>query len=149
LALICHDPDLPRADFFHWALIDIPSDRVAIGVGQFSEGITARGKPGPQVPSEPAMRQGLNDYTGWFKGDPDMEGHYFGYDGPCPPWNDDLVHRYVFTLYALDVDRLPIDGKFDGHQARAAIRGHVLGEAGLTGTYTLNPASGAEPRPAW
>ena len=35
-----------------------------------------------------------------------MFGDYYGYDGPCPPWNDELVHRYVFTLYALDVPRL-------------------------------------------
>ena len=48
-------------------------------------------------------RQGINDYTGWFAGDKDMAGNYFGYDGPCPPWNDEIPHRYVFTLYALDV----------------------------------------------
>ena len=33
-----------------------------------------------------------------------MSGDYFGYDGPCPPWNDSIVHHYVFTVYALDVD---------------------------------------------
>jgi hypothetical protein len=161
-ALICHDEsapsqatdanqegkriraDLPRAEFFHWILLDIPADTQSIGAGQFSGSVTARGKPGPEVQGEPGMRHGVNDYTHWFKGDPDMEGTYCGYDGPCPPWNDDLVHRYVFTLYALDIDRVPIEGKFTGQEARAAIRGHVLGEARLTGTYTLNPSLGAQ-----
>lgn len=165
-ALICHDADvpsipndvnqegrrvrqdLPRVEFFHWALVDIPPDRTTIGGGEFSSGVTARGKPGPDVPNALDMRHGINDYTHWFKGDPDMEGNYFGYDGPCPPWNDDLVHRYVFTLYALDIDRVPVDGKFTGLQVRSAIKGHILAEAKLTGTYTLDPSLGAQSRTA-
>jgi Raf kinase inhibitor-like YbhB/YbcL family protein len=102
--------------------------------------VTARGKPGPAVDGQGAVRHGINDYTGWFAGDAQMAGNYFGYDGPCPPWNDTIVHRYVFTLYALDIDRLPLDGAFTGQQARDAIKGHVLGEAALMGRYTLNPA---------
>ena len=39
----------------------------------------------------------------WFASDKDMAGDYHGYDGPCPPWNDEIPHRYVFTVYALDV----------------------------------------------
>jgi hypothetical protein len=76
--------------------------------GEFSTGVTARGKPGPHAPRD--ARQGINDYTGWFAGDKDMAGNYFGYDGPCPPWNDEIAHRYVFTLYALDVPRLACRG---------------------------------------
>ena len=71
--------------------------RRPIARGEFSEGVTARGKPGPHAPR--GARQGINDYTGWFAGDKDMAGNYFGYDGPCPPWNDEMPHRYVFTLY--------------------------------------------------
>ncbi|MDR1853507.1 MAG: YbhB/YbcL family Raf kinase inhibitor-like protein, partial [Azoarcus sp.] len=85
-------------------------------------------------------RRGINDYTNWFANDNDMRGDYYGYDGPCPPWNDELVHRYVFTLYALDVERLPIEGRFNGQEARAALQGHILAEASITGTYSLNPA---------
>jgi len=70
----------------------------------------------------------------------DMSGDYYGYDGPCPPWNDALRHRYVFTVYALDVERLPADGKLTGQQVRDAMRGRILAEASLTGVYTLNPA---------
>ena len=68
-----------------------------------------------------------------------MAGNYFGYDGPCPPWNDEIPHRYVFTLFALDVARLAVDGMFTGARARTAMAGHVLAQAALTGRYTLNP----------
>ena len=68
-----------------------------------------------------------------------MRGDYYGYDGPCPPWNDLRLHRYVFTLYALDVSHVEVDGDLTGPNARLAIAGHVLAQASLTGTYTLNP----------
>ena len=156
LALICTDPDvpsrgddvnqegrvvpasLPRVTFFHWALIDLPPDTPAIARGEFSEGVTPRGKPGPHAPR--GARQGISNYTDWFAGDKDMAGNYFGYDGPCPPWNDEIPHRYVFTLFALDVPRLDVIGNFTGAEARVAMRGHVLAEAAVTGRYTLNPA---------
>ena len=134
--------DLPRVDFFHWTLIDLPVGTKAIAAGSFADGVTARGKAGPQIAASPVAgaRHGLNDYTGWFAGDADMGGDYFGYDGPCPPWNDTILHHYVFTLYALDIARVPVDDKFTGQQVRDAIRSHVLAEASLTGVYTLNPA---------
>ncbi|MFY0022605.1 hypothetical protein ABTQ05_22005, partial [Acinetobacter baumannii] len=78
-------------------------------------------------------RQGINDYTGWFAGDGDMRGDYFGYDGPCPPWTDALVHRYIFTLYALDVEQLPVVGNLEGSVVVTALRDHVLDQASLTG----------------
>ena len=155
LALICHDPDvpsrgddvnkegrvvpasLPRVDFFHWTLIDLPPGTPPIARGEFSDGVTPRGKPGPHAPR--GARQGINDYTGWFAGDQDMAGDYFGYDGPCPPWNDAIAHRYVFTLVALDVPRLGVDGVFKGPEVRKAMAGHVLAQAAITGRYTLNP----------
>ena len=155
-ALICHDPDVPsrgddvnqedrsvpatlaRIDFFHWVLFDLPASLREIKQGEFSNEVTPRGKAGPTAAH--GARQGINDYTGWFAGDNDMRGDYYGYDGPCPPWNDEIVHHYVFTLYALDVAALPLDGKISGQQLRAALAGHVLGQASLTGLYTLNPA---------
>ena len=155
LVLLCHDPDVPsrgddvnqegrsvaaslaRVDFFHWVLVDLPPDTAPIARGEFSEGVTARGKPGPHAPR--GARQGINDYTGWFAGDKEMAGNYFGYDGPCPPWNDELPHRYVFTLMALDVARLGVAGVFTGADVRSAAAGSVLGSASVTGRYTLNP----------
>ena len=154
LVLICHDfdvpsrgddvnqpdreipSDLPRVDFFHWVLVDLPPSLGQIAEGEFSRGFTPRGKPGPAAPH--GARQGLNDYTGWFAGNPEMAGNYFGYDGPFPPFNDSLVHHYVFTLYAIAVQRLPLDGTFTGAQVRAAMAGQVLDAATHSGTYTLN-----------
>jgi phosphatidylethanolamine-binding protein (PEBP) family uncharacterized protein len=154
LVLICHDFDVPsrgddvnqpgrevpadlaRVDFFHWVLIDLPPQPATIAEGEFSRGFVARGKPGPEARG--GARHGLNDYTNWFAGDAAMAGSYFGYDGPYPPYNDSLVHHYVFTLYAVSVPRLPLDGVFTGPQVRAKLAGRVLAEATFSGTYTLN-----------
>jgi phosphatidylethanolamine-binding protein (PEBP) family uncharacterized protein len=81
---------------------------------------------------------GSNNYTQWFAGDPALEGTYGGYDGPSPPWNDSIVHRYHLTLYALDVPSLDLPSEFDGGALLAAMEGHVLASARYTGTYTLN-----------
>ena len=129
---------LPRADFYHWVMVDIPPTVHEIAAGACSDGIVPRGKQSPAGP--PGSRQGLNDYTLWFAGDADMAGRYFGYEGPCPPWNDERLHHYHFALYAMDVARCPVEGTFTGQQVRAALAGHVLAEARLTGTYSLNPA---------
>ena len=155
-ALICHDfdvpsrgddvnksdreipADLPRVDFFHWVMVDLPASLGELTEGEFSRGMTPHGKPGPAVAQVPGARQGLNDYTGWFAGNPDMAGNYFGYDGPFPPFNDSLIHHYVFTVYALSIARAPVEGHFTGPQVRAAIYDHILAEATHSGTYTLN-----------
>ena len=154
-ALICHDydvpskgddvnqegrsipPTLPRVDFYHWVLVDLRANSASVEAGEFSDGVTPRGKNGPEGPR--GTRQGINDYTGWFASDKDMAGNYFGYDGPCPPWNDTIPHHYVFTLYALDLEKCPVTGIFKGPDVLAAIRGHVLAQAVLTGVYSLNP----------
>jgi Raf kinase inhibitor-like YbhB/YbcL family protein len=130
--------DLPRVDFFHWLLVDLKPEAGPIREGEFSSGVTAGGKNGPA--GARGTRHGINDYTAWFAADKDMAGDYFGYDGPCPPWNDTLVHRYEFTLYALDVEACPVEGAFRGPDLLRAIEGHVLGSAKITGTYSLNPA---------
>jgi Raf kinase inhibitor-like YbhB/YbcL family protein len=129
--------DLPRADFYHWILVDLPPEPAHIAAGEFSDGVTVGGKSGPEGPR--GARQGINNYREWFAGDPVMAGDYFGYDGPCPPWNDSIVHHYVFTLYALDVPRCPIEGSFTGPDALAAIAGHILDQASIIATYSLNP----------
>ena len=145
LVLLCIDPDvpssmddfnqegrtidikLPRINFFHWVMVDILPQEGSIGEGEYSNGITPGGKDGSTGTHQ--SRQGINDYTGWFASDPDMAGDYYGYDGPCPPFNDSIVHHYRFTTYALDVDRVAVDGKFTAGDVLAAIDGHVLGEA--------------------
>jgi phosphatidylethanolamine-binding protein (PEBP) family uncharacterized protein len=119
-------------------MVDLPPSVTDIAEGSFSSGITPHGKPGPAIETMPGTRQGLNDYTGWFEGNPEMAGNWFGYDGPFPPFNDSLIHHYVFTVYALSVERAPVEGHFTGPQVRKAIYDHILAEATLSGTYTLN-----------
>ncbi|GAB3383355.1 YbhB/YbcL family Raf kinase inhibitor-like protein [Spongiibacter taiwanensis] len=129
--------DLPRVDFYHWVMVDLPANLSAIEEGLFSDGFTAGGKPGPEGPL--GTRHGINNYREWFGDDPDMGGKYYGYDGPFPPWNDSIMHNYRFTLYALDVARCPVEGDFTGADVLAAIEGHVLDSASISVQYTLNP----------
>ncbi len=155
LVLLCIDGDAPqdgrdvnqpgrelaaglaRGDFFHWSLIDIPVRQSEIAAGALSSGVTARGKS--DTVASP-MRQGVNDYSNWFLGDAAMAGDYYGYDGPCPPWNDLRLHHYIFRIYALDLPRLALPARFNGPDVCAAIHGHIIDEAQLIGTYTLNPS---------
>lgn len=153
-AIVCHDPDvpsvgddvnkadrsvpydLPRVDFYHWLLVDIPATTTELAEGADSDGITPKGK----APGKTAQGvRGVNDYTSWFGDDPDMGGDYGGYDGPWPPFNDERLHHYHFTVYALDVESLGLPAKFRGPEAVAAIARHMLDKAVVVGTYALNP----------
>ena len=127
----------PRGDFVHWAMADIAADLREIAAGSCSQGIAARGKRDPDGPQR--ARQGLNDYTGWFAGDPDMGGDYYGYDGPYPPANDLRLHRYFFRLFALDSAQLDLPQRFAAADVFRAMHGHVLAEAATYGTYSLHP----------
>lgn len=132
----------PRGDFVHWAMIDIPGDARAIEAGACSDGVSKGGKRAPQGPH--GARQGRNDYTGWFAGDTGgMAGEYRGYDGPYPPPNDLRTHRYFFRLFALDVEKLGLPDGFDAGDVFNAMHGHLLGEASIHGTYSLNAAAAA------
>jgi len=154
-ALLCIDPDVPtvaemvgrddvqipveqpRTNFVHWAVVDLPVELREIAEGSASDGVVAKGKQQP--PGLPGARQGLNSYTDWFAGDAQMGGDYYGYDGPYPPANDLRVHRYFFRLFALDVATLDLPARFTAADALRAMQGHVLAEASLYGTYSLNP----------
>lgn len=162
-AILCHDSEVPavpvnvnqegktipystpRTDFFHWVLVDLPPAARELAEGQDSDGIVKGGKP--VGPTGHGVR-GRNSYTEWFKGDAQMGGTYGGYDGPCPPWNDERIHVYHFTVFALDVDSLDLSGDFSGQDARDAMDGHVLASASLSATYSLYPAARLEPADA-
>ena len=152
-ALLCIDPDAPtdgalvadagtpipvehpRGDFVHWVVADLPAGVREIAAGSCSDGISAGGKAAGE---DAGGMRGLNDYTGWFAGDAAMGGQYFGYDGPYPPAHDLREHRYFFRLFALDVPSLALPAGFGAGDVFRAMHGHVLAEAALYGTYTLN-----------
>jgi Raf kinase inhibitor-like YbhB/YbcL family protein len=112
LALIVDDPDAPdpaapQRTWVHWVLYDIPA-----GAMRLPEAVEARALP-------PGTREGRND---WGR---------TGYGGPCPPIGR---HRYFFKLYALDVVLPPLPAADKG-KLEAAMKGHVVAEGQLVGTY--------------
>jgi Raf kinase inhibitor-like YbhB/YbcL family protein len=109
LALICDDPDAPKKDFSHWVLFNIPPTAAAL-----PEHVAAR----QELPD--GSRQGKNDFG------------KVGYGGPCPPSG---THRYRFTLYAIDTE-LRVPQASSRNDVEAAMKGHVLETAQLTGAYT-------------
>ena len=112
LALIVDDPDAPdpkapKMTWVHWVLYNIPPT-----VTGLPEAATAGDLP-------PGTKQGLND---WKRA---------GYGGPCPPIGR---HRYYHRLYALDTVLADL-GSPTKAQLLAAMKGHILGETQLMGTY--------------
>lgn len=127
--------DLPRVDFVHWLLADVPAGVDSIAEASHSDEVTAGGKA---ADAAPIGVHGRNDYTSWFDGDPEMGGAYHGYDGPAPPWNDSIPHRYAFTVYALDIETLGLAPGFSLDDLREAMEGHVLDSVTITATHTTN-----------
>jgi Raf kinase inhibitor-like YbhB/YbcL family protein len=111
-ALIVDDPDAPdpkapKMTWVHWVLYNIPAD--AAGLAQ---AVVASALPA-------GTREGRNDWK------------RTGYGGPCPPIGR---HRYFHKLYALDAV-LPDLKHPTKAQLEQAMKGHVLAEAVLMGTY--------------
>jgi Raf kinase inhibitor-like YbhB/YbcL family protein len=111
-ALIVDDPDAPdpkapKMVYVHWVLYNLPAD-----VTWLAGGVAPGSLPAGTL-------EGINDWN------------RTGYGGPCPPIGR---HRYYFKLYALDT-MLPDLNKPTKAQLEAAMKGHVLDEAVLMGTY--------------
>jgi len=124
----------PRSEFVHWVLADVPAMLHEMREGADADGLTPHGKP----PGKTAHGiRGLNDYTRRFQDDEQLSGEYAGYDGPWPPINDERAHRYVFTVYALDVPSLGLSEPFTLSDVRQAMEGHVLDEASLHAYYAI------------
>jgi Raf kinase inhibitor-like YbhB/YbcL family protein len=107
--LIADDPDAPMGTWVHWVLYDLPPTTTALPEDVARTQYIAGN-----------AKQGINDF------------HRLGYGGPCPP--SGKPHRYYFKLYALDrmLDLKPGATKQD---VEAAMKGHILAEGRLMGTY--------------
>ena len=127
---------IPRRTFFHFILVDIPPSVRSIAEGAVSSARVPHGKPATQVK---VGVPGLNDYTTVLVGSDTMKGKYYGYDGPCSPWNDEIVHHYHFTVYALSVAKLDLKQDFNGADATAALKGKVLAQGEFVGLYSQYP----------
>jgi len=125
LALLVDDPDSQPPGFVHWVIYNIPAT-----TSDLPEGVPAESS----LPD--GALQGKNDFAnypaGTFPGGSAI--NQIGYDGPCPP----AAHRYVFTLYALDAV-LDLPAEATKADLLAAMEGHVLGQAEMTGVYTPQP----------
>ncbi len=136
---------IKRQTFYHWVLVDIPAKVTSIKEGAVSKERVLHGKP---ASASKVGVPGLNTYTVVTASNDAMKGKYYGYDGPCPPWNDENLHHYHFTVYALSTDKLDLGADFDGPAALAAMQGKILAQGQVTGIYTTNPAKGAKvPKP--
>ena len=110
LALIMDDPDAPMGVFTHWVLFNLPS-----GLSSLDEAQATGEKLGN------GAVHGINDFG------------RTGYGGPCPPPGP--THRYFFAIYALDTS-LSLKPRSTKQQLLTAMKGHVLAEARLVGTYS-------------
>ncbi len=113
-ALTVHDPDAPRdGGWWHWVVFNLPRDTRALEAGA--------GNPDSGL----MPKQAVQSRTDFGKA---------GYGGPCPPKGHG-IHHYPFTLYALDVEKLPLDKEASPVEVDAMIKKHMLGNSSITGLY--------------
>ena len=104
-----HDPDAPTGvGFFHWVVVDLPATTTAL----------------PEGGSAALPEGALATRTDF--GAP-------GYGGPCPPPGP--AHRYVFTVYALDTERLGVEEGASPAVVRFMLRGHALAVGRAVATF--------------
>lgn len=144
-AIIVVDPDVPtdftdagkedkiipadqkRQDFVHYALIDIPANTNKIEAG------TGRGS---KKTKESVGIAGVNDYAVFM---PDAKPEdYIGWDGMCPPWNDERIHHYNFIVYAFKTKTIGLKDNFKASEAYNLAKENAVVEARIIGTYTRN-----------
>jgi len=113
-AVTVYDPDAPTGSgWWHWVIFNLPADTTSLTADA--------GKPeGEKAPQ--GSIQSMTDF-----GQP-------GYGGPCPPPGD-KPHRYVFTVYALKVDRLPLQKEASGAMVGYYLNQNKLGKASFTAKY--------------
>jgi Raf kinase inhibitor-like YbhB/YbcL family protein len=128
--------DTPRVPFIHWVLVDIPPSITALKEGAEGDGFVPKGKP---IGPTPHGLRGANVFSHFYPADSELAGTRGGYDGPCPPHNDIVPHRYVTRVYALDVPTLRLSGLFFGEDALRAMQGHVLAVGEAEARYSANP----------
>lgn len=106
-AITVYDPDAPTGSgWWHWGVINIPASVSAVAAGSVPAGAV----------------QTRTDYG------------TAGYGGACPPAGD-KAHRYIHTVWALNVEQLPLDANASGALVGYMLNAHQLGKAQLITTY--------------
>jgi Raf kinase inhibitor-like YbhB/YbcL family protein len=113
-ALTIYDPDAPTGSgFWHWVVFNIPANVNALAKNAGD----ARQRRLPK-----GAIQSRTDYG------------IAGYGGPCPPPGD-KPHRYIITLHAVDVEKLPLDKNTSAAVVGFNLHYHTIATATLTGLY--------------
>lgn len=113
-AVTLYDPDAPTGSgWWHWVIYNIPAT-----VGKLPAGA---GDPARNW--MPAVSHGITDFG------------TKGYGGPCPPPGDP-PHKYIFTVHALDVEKLEVPANATAAFIGFNLQAHRLGLATLTGRYS-------------
>ncbi len=112
-AVTCFDPDAPTGSgFWHWVVVNIPPDIASLEAGA--------GGPGGNLPA--GALQVRTDF-----GAP-------GYGGPCPPQGDH-PHRYIFTVFAVGMEELPVTADTAAAVVGFNLNFNTLDKASLMGLY--------------
>jgi len=113
-AVTMYDPDAPTGSgWWHWIIFNIPPDITALAAGA--------GQP-DSAGAPQGSRQSMTDF-----GQP-------GYGGPCPPPGH-KPHRYIFTVFALKIDQLPLKSEASGAMVGYYLNQNALAKASFTGFY--------------
>jgi hypothetical protein len=113
-AITVYDPDAPTGSgWWHWTVVNIPATTKSLPAGAGSS--APAGLPAGAV-------QGRTDF-----GKP-------GWGGPCPPAGD-KPHRYIFTVWALKVDKLDLNGEASGAMVGFNLGGNALAKATITALF--------------
>lgn len=112
-AISVYDPDAPTGSgWWHWTVANLPATTTSLPTGA--------GNPGGKLPA--GAVQGRTDFG------------QAGFGGACPPVGD-KPHRYHFVVWALKVDKLPLDENASGAMVGFMLNANALGKAQLTATY--------------
>jgi Raf kinase inhibitor-like YbhB/YbcL family protein len=109
VALICDDPDAPGGSWVHWVIYGISA-----ATSELPEGVA-------KTDTVSGVKQGVNDFGN------------VGYGGPCPPRGHGM-HHYHFRLFALDTE-LNLAARVKRAQLESAMKGHIVAQTELVGTY--------------
>lgn len=113
-AVTVYDPDAPTGSgWWHWVMFNIPADvnQLKSGAGNIDKGIAPKGSI-----------QGRTDYA------------KTGFGGPCPPKGDN-PHHYIFKVYALKIDKIPLDQNAPAAMVGYYIKSNAIADANLTAHY--------------
>ena len=113
-AITVYDPDAPTGSgWWHWVIFNIPPDATGL--------VTDAGNPQKNLAPKGSV-QSMTDYV------------KPGFGGACPPQGD-KPHRYVFTVFALDIAKLDLDEKANAALVGFMLNGHAIEKASLISYY--------------